>query len=60
MAAAGSLAHAAPATFCAFARKYLRRRVSHQGSADPDADRFSSSAYRIIWMALMKASQPCS
>jgi hypothetical protein len=60
MAATGSLVHAATDSFCAFARKYLRRHVRPQATADSDADRFSSSTYRITWIALMKASQPCS
>jgi hypothetical protein len=57
-AAAGSLAHAAVDSCRAFSRKYFRRRGWPQDTND--ADRFSSSAYRITWIALAKVSQPCS
>jgi len=59
-AATGSLAHAASDSFLAFSRKYLRRQVRPQPTPDSDADRFSSSTYRITRMALMNVSQPCS
>ena len=60
-AATGSLSHATTDSFFAFSRRYFRRRqVRSPGTADSDADRFSSSAYCITWVALMKASQPCS
>jgi hypothetical protein len=60
-AATGSLSHAATDSFFAFSRRYFRRRpVRPQATADSDADRFSSSAYCMTRIALMKASQPCS
>jgi len=59
MAAAGSLSHAAADSFFAFSRKYLRRQLRPHATADSDADRFSSSTYRVTWIAVMKASQPC-
>ena len=61
IAETGSLSHAATVSFFALSRKYFRRhRVAPHAPADSDADRFSSSTYRMIRMALMKASQPCS
>jgi len=60
IAATGSLSHAAAHSFFAFSRKYLRLQLRPQTAADSDADRFSSSTYRIARVALMKASQPCS
>ena len=60
-AATGSLSHATTDSFFAFSRRYFRRRqLWPGGTADSDADRFSSSTYCIIRVALMKASQPCS